>query len=600
MAKQRRLEVDLSRLCSAMRSSRRVLEPFRVSRLEAVRKYAGDQWSTETALVPRPVNFLSLYKSVMSHSLLSNSPKVSLSTMNRDYKAVVSAMQSWANPEIERMNLVEPLKRWVIDAIDCVGIMKVGIAKPSESEKSGWRLTVGQPYAEVVDLDDWVMDPHARRLDQLAWCGHRSRLPIMALRDSKLYEAAKRKKIQPTMDRQFNQPGDERIGMLQRQFISGEFEEAYEYVDVWEVYLPMEKVVLVMLSEEGDTPEVTQQSDLLEIRPYVGPDGGPYHFLSLMPPVSGNAMPKGPIQDLIGMDENMNGIFKKLMNQARRQKSILGVKGDADGDAKRIVESNDGEAIRLDHPEKVTPIDFNGPNAGNQQFGMALWDMLNKIGGNIEMLGGLGAQSRTATQDKLLNANSSASVQAMQQNVIEGTAKVMKSLCWYWHHHPQYEMTAYHPIQGLPNPIVRKVSPQQRKRVPFEALELKVDPYSLQYQTPEQKVALLNQIVTTIVVPMMGMLQQQGISFDMNKYLEIIATGANSPELTEIIQSIQVPDGPQGTGSDEGPTKAPTSSRTYNRVNASTASDQGQSKAMQQALLGQNAGGNPSTTKVGR
>jgi len=226
--------------------------------------------------------------------------------------------------------------------------------------------------------------------------------------------------------------------------------------------------------------------------------------------------------------------------------------------------------------------------------------MLNKIGGNIEMLGGLGAQSRTATQDKLLNANSSASVQAMQQNVIEGTAKVMKSLCWYWHHHPQYEMTAYHPIQGLPNPIVRKVSPQQRKRVPFEALELKVDPYSLQYQTPEQKVALLNQIVTTIVVPMMGMLQQQGISFDMNKYLEIIATGANSPELTEIIQSIQVPDGPQGTGSDEGPTKAPTSSRTYNRVNASTASDQGQSKAMQQALLGQNAGGNPSTTKVGR
>jgi len=494
---------------------------------------------------------------------------------------------------------MEHLKRWVIDSIYGMAVMKVGITTPSESEKSGWKFTVGQPYAIAVDLDDWVMDPNARSLDQLAWCGHRSRLPIAALRNSKLYEAVKRKKIQPNLDRQYNQPGDERISMLGRQFISGELEEAYEYVDVWEIYLPMEKAILTMVSNDGDTPDVSEKSDLLEIKNYVGPANGPYHFLSLMPPVSGNAMPKGPIQDLIDMDEALNGMLQKLINQAKRQKSLLGAKGDADGDVSRITEARDGEAIRLDQPDKLTPIEFGGPNQNNQQFTSYLWEFLNKLGGNVEMLGGLGAQSRTATQDKMLNANSSASIQAMQQAVVSGTSKVIESLCWYWHHHPQYTMTGYQPITGLPNPIQRTVTPQMRQTVKFEDLKLKVDPYSLQFQTPEQKLAFLNQTVAQVIVPMMGMLQQQGIAFDMNKYLEIIATHANSPELMDIVQSIQAPDptGEQGPP-DQGPTKAPTSSRTYNRINASEKTDQGQGRVVQQLLQSQS--NNQGNTKVGQ
>ena len=598
MAKSRHLEVDIGRLCSSMRASRRTLEPHRVSRLEAVRKYAGDQWSTETAIVKRPINFLSMYVSIISHSLIANSPRVQLSTFNEKAKPVVSAMNLWANPEIERMGLSEHLKRWVIDSIYGMAVMKVGIATPSESEKSGWRMTVGQPYAIAIDLDDWVMDPNARSLDQLAWCGHRSRLPIAALRNSKLYDAVKRKKITPNLDRQYNQPGDERISMLGRQFISGELEEAYEYVDVWEVYLPMERVTLTMVSDDGDTPNVSEKSDLLEIKNYIGPEGGPYHFLNLMPPVSGNAMPKGPIQDLIDMDEAMNGMLQKLINQARRQKSLLGSKGDADGDIGRITQAMDGEAIRLDHPDKLTPIEFGGPNQNNQQFTSYLWEFLNKLGGNVEMLGGLGAQSRTATQDKMLNANSSASIQAMQQAVVSGTSKVLESLCWYWHHHPQYTMDGYQPITGLPNPIKRTVNPQMRQQVKFEDIGLKVDPYSLQFQTPEQKLAFINQTVSQVIIPMMPMMQQQGISFDVNQYLGIIASHANSPELKEMVQSIPVPEGGDNGGQQEGPMKAPTSSRTYNRINASEKTNEGQSKVVQQLLQGQS--NNQGNAKVGQ
>jgi hypothetical protein len=48
MAKERKSKVNLSRLCGSMRASRKMLEPFRVTRREAARKYAGPEWSIET------------------------------------------------------------------------------------------------------------------------------------------------------------------------------------------------------------------------------------------------------------------------------------------------------------------------------------------------------------------------------------------------------------------------------------------------------------------------------------------------------------------------------------------------------------------------
>lgn len=597
MAKQRKTMVDLGKLCSAMRASRKVLEPYRVARREAVRKYAGDQWSTETSFVDRPVNFLSVYLQIVSRSLISHNPQGSLSTFNKDAKPVVSAMEDWMNPEIEEMNLAESIQRVGIDAIYCMGIMKVALATPGESERSGWTIKYGQPYATPIDLDDWVMDPHARSLEQLSWCGHRSRVMIDSIKDSDLYEKAKRKKLQPNVDRQFNQPGDERISMLGRQYVTNDLDEAYEFIDIWEIYLPMEKKIITLLSNDGDTPDLSQDSEAFAEQEWVGPYCGPYHFLSLMPPVSGNAMPKGPIQDLIGLDEAMNGIVQKLMRQAARQKDLLMVASSAESDGQRISETADGEVIRVDNPDKVKPAGFGGPNPNNQAFSLQLWDFLNKIGGNIELMGGLGQQSKTATQDKMLNANAGMSMRWMQQSMIEFTSSVMKSLCWFWHHHPQKVMTSYHPIQGLANPIERKVTPQDRQKIDFEDIRVRVDPYSLQHQSPDEKLAFLNQVIMQILTPILPMLQQQGIGINMAKYLELVAKYGSSPDLSDIITAIEVPQA--DPASSDAPSKPGNTTRTYNRVNASEKTEQGQSKAMQQALQGQNAGGNANTAYAG-
>lgn len=591
----RKPEVDLVRLCEAIRSSREVLEPFRVARKNAAAMYAGDQWSTETAKVSRPVNFLSLYLQIMSRNLISHDPQAMLSTWKKEYKAIVSAMEDWVNPELRRMDIAASLERGGIDALYGFHAMKVALAAPVESEKSGWEMKVGMPYACCIDLDDWAQDPHARTIKEAAWMGHRSRVMVETLKTSKLYEAAKRRKLQPNPDRQYNEPGDERISMLGRQYVSGELgNEAYDYIDIWEVYLPMEKLIVTLLSEDGGTPMLMPgENDAFDVKPWIGPYCGPYHFLNLMPPVSGNAMPKGPIQDLIDLDTHLNGIMTKLIEQAARQKEILACSGAADGDAKRLVDARDGEVIRFDNPDKLKPMGFGGPHPNNQNFAMSMWEMLNKLGSNIELMGGLSEQSKTATQDKLLNANSSATMKWMQQAMVKHTSKVIESLLWFYHHHPEKVMTGYREIEGLEWPIERNVTPEDREKVPFEEIEIKVDPYSLQYSAPGERLAFLNQVMQQTLIPLMPLLQQQGIGVDAGKFLELLAKYSNNPDLEEIITNLAEQQGEPG-GEEEGPAKPAQTQRTYNRINASEQTRQGQVKANLQSLMGQPKGGRPS------
>lgn len=594
----RKSEVDLEKLINAIIASRKTLEPHRVARRQAVAKYAGDQWTQETAKVERPINFLSLYLQIMYRNLVSSSPMVNLTTQKKQYRPTVSAIEDWANPEIKRMKLVKQLQRGVIDAVYGFHVMKVGLCTPAESEKSGWEMTVGQPYARCIDLDDWAMDPHARTLEELGWMGHRVRVQVDSLKDSKLYDAVRRRSVESNPDKQFNEPGDERVSMLGRGYLASNVEsEAYEYCDIWEIYLPAEKMILTFLSEDGGTPQLTDargKSVAFDERPWIGPYCGPYHFLSLMPPVSGNLMPKGPIQDLIGMDEALNGLTQKLMNQAIRQKEILAFASNSDGDADRIGKASDGEIIRVDNPDKLKQMGFGGPHPNNQNFTLSLWEMLNKLGGNVELLGGLGEQSKTATQDKMLNANAGASMKSMQQAVVEHTSQVIEALCWFWHHHPQKVMTGYREIPGLGAPIERTVTPEEREKVPFEAMQIVVDPYSLTHQTPGERLAFLNNVVQETLLPFMPLLKEQGIGFNVGKFLELVGDYGNAPDLSDIVTGL--PDvAAEQAEEEDGMGKPANTNRTYNRINASTQTGEGQVRANLQHAMGQPMGGRPST-----
>lgn len=549
-----------------MHHDRLVLRTYRANRREMVRQFVGKNYSDEGTKEPIPVNLISLYVSVVARNLIAKNPRVMLSTFNASDKPMVCAMEAWVNKEIESLRLANSIQRVVLDALFSVGIMKIALATPADAACMSWRLQAGAPFCERVDLDDFIFDTHARDFDEVSYIGHRFRPPLEVIRDSKIYSKG-RKDLSASTDSPYNLEGDERISRIGRGYVASDAEEFEDRVDLWEIYLPREKVVLTLaddavngsVSDQGGTPAPLREQD------WIGHDLGPYRLLSYGI-VPGNPMPKGPIQDLFDSHLAVNNIYRKAIRQAERQKENTFVQGGATEDGSRIMESSDGQILRVDNPDKIITRVMGGPNQQNLLFGQHLKDVFSWCAGNLDIMGGLSPQSRTATQDTMLDKNSTRAIADMQDRTVQFTADTLKCLCWYWYHDPFKVQKVRHSIGGV-SEITRTITPERRMKAKWDDLEIQVDPYSMQHQTPQTRAQALTQLVQTIIMPMQQLLQQAGVAFDVNAYLAKMAKYMDQPDLQDLLTMRTPPD--TGGGAPEGdagaPGKPPETKRTYER-----------------------------------
>jgi len=553
-------DIDYSRLCRAVTNARLVLRKPREERVRMVREYVGLHWSEEGARKTVPCNMVGAYVGIVSRKLIANNPKVMLRTFNRKARPTVSAMEFWVNQEIKKINLQNTIERAVVDALFNIGVIKVGLATPSDSASLNWQIRAGEPFAVCVDFDDWVYDVHARDFSQASFMGHRVRWPLRAAQ--KMFG---RTELTPSDDPPYNQQGDERTSILGRTLLAGGSDMEFEdMVDLWEIYLPRENKI-VMLADDQITGASTKGGEKpLSVKPWLGPARGPYHFLG-MQIVPNNAMPKAPLQDLIDLHDALNMILRKLIRQAERQKDILAVAGGADADGNRILKANDGEATRVDNPANMVTMRFGGADPNNLQIFGVLKELLSWLAGNLELMGGLGPQSRTASQDQLLNQNASATIGQMIDRTVTLTRDVTESLCWFWHHDPVRVHNAVFSPKGLPEiEVPRPVYPGSyqgkglKREHAFEDMQLTVDPYSLGSITPQQRLATLQQIIGQTIIPLMPILGQYGIRFDPRVYMEKVAEYTNEPDLTEILSLGE----PVGMGEGQTPPTTPKAAET--------------------------------------
>jgi hypothetical protein len=583
----RKSEVDFPTLCKVIYSARLALEQTRATRREHVRLYAGANWGNNSAPLRQPVNLISQYVQIILRNLIAKNPQVMLSTFDKSKKPMVKASQSWANHEIKAMRLDKTLGRVALDGLFCMGITKVALASPGDSAMAGWNLPAGQPYAKRVDFDDFVFDVHARDFDEVAFIGHRFRVPLEVIQDSKLYSKA-RKDLTAQTDNPYNREGDERINMLFRGYVTGTDEELEPMVDLWEIYCPRHDTVYTVpdLWVNAGGPNTSEEP--LRAVKWIGPERGPYHLLSLLPPPPGNVLPKGPIMDLVDLHEAVNRAARKLINQADRQKDNTFVQGAADADGKRVIDANDGDIVRVDNPDKIHQVSQGGPNPGLFAFMTAMKDLYSWLAGNLDIMGGLAPQSKTASQDKMLDANSARSVSDMQATMVDYVSDVLgpQGLLWYWWHHPQKVMDTTYEVPGVSEvSIRRRVTPQDRASLRIDDLDLEVNPYSLAHTTPQQRSAGLKAILAQVVAPFAALMQQDGIKVDMNTVLSKIGEYEDQPDIAEIL-TITQPPVQEGGGGEDAPPMAAETTRNYVRESRSGMTDRGQAKDVVTKLMG--------------
>lgn len=569
-------EVDYPRLFQAMLTCRRILLPYREERMHAVRQLAGAHYSEGGTDQKVPVNLIHKYVQVMSRSLVPNCPRVMLSTKRKESQPAVAAMQEWVNQQLVATGADKKLERWVTDALFSLGIMKVALGTPADAALTGYRERAGTPFMEVVDLDDFVFDVGAKTFEQATFIGHRYRVPLAVAEKLSYFDREARDSLAAAAapdDYRINQEGDDRIGVVGTGWQGGEVRDFEQMVDLWEIYIPRLKRVCTFASNHGGVPD--QDADPLRVQEWVGPDCGPYHFLSFMN-VPGNAMPSAPMHHLIDLHEFINHGYRKLVNQMQRQKEVLPVRNGQMDDAKNLVQANDGEAFGCDN-EQPRPVSYGGPNQVNANFTVHLQDVFNKQAGNLDLLAGSGTQSKTVGQDKLLTASANSTVQDMQATTTRGAAAVLESWCWYWWYHPEQVMKSTRSVAGLPDiSVERNLYPGNYQGPPaqatplkregrFEDLNVRVDPYSMQYRSPGDRLQFLFTMFEKFA-PMMGLLNQQGIFMDIQFLIKKIAEYADEPDIVNLFTVNDPTPMTTGAGDSGGSMKPSETTRNYTRT----------------------------------
>jgi len=516
--------------------------------MEIERRIAGPRYSENSTHKTRYINLAGMYRNIVGRNLFSKDPRVLLTTFDRNQEEAVKTMQEWLNQELPRTEFGPTFRRIVHDALTSIGIAKVGIATPADAAMYSWRLEAGDPYFCRVDLDDFVFDTTARDFAEVGYIGYRFRAVKEAVESSKMFDKKGRQELMATKDRPYNEDGDERIRNIGRNSyeIPGEFEEM---VDLWYMYCPRMKREMILSDNQIAGPSGTKHGvrtvPLFE-REYIGHEKGPIRVLAY-DWIPGNPFPKGPIQDIMDLDDAFNQSYRKLTRQAARLKEITVVRKGNQSDMAAIKESSDGDIVPVDNPEATKVIVQGGPNQALFLFMQKLMKDFSWAAGNLDVLGGLASQAETFGQEQLLANQSSGQVASMQDTTGNFAADIVESLGWLYWHHPQKVMQTKKALDTLPGIWVNQElhpwtneDPNAMKR-DGEMPQIKIDLYSLKHTTPERKASQITQVVTQVLAPMMTAAQQQGKAFNFSEFLETISTYWDLPELKKIMMTAEPP-----------------------------------------------------------
>jgi len=582
--------LDYQRLVQAMMTARRMLDGFMLERGDAVRQAAGNHYGgygNRSNVYRQPVNLLSKFVSSLSRKLVSRDPKVQFTTFDPAARPTVSRMQGWTNKKLERLGLVSTLQRQVVDAIFSVGIMKVALADPGLAAANGWGVVAGEPFASVVDLDDFAVDQGATDWREVGFVGNRYRIPLAVAKDFNQFDKRERELLKPMNKRIFTERGTERTDQL-GPGTTVTMDGYEDMVDLWEVYLPRHRTVVTLACDDAGNP-FCGKNPIREQR-WVGPDHGPYHCFQF-DVLPGNLFGKSPVMDLIDLDWMANQSYRKVERQVARAKKFGMVRGAADQDGKRIVNVNDGEVVRVDDPDSFREIETGGVIPGVMAVAEHFRDMFSTQAGNMNAWAGLEPSSKTATQDKMLSASASEMITDMQAAAVANVKSVVKALCWYWWHDPFAVMRFAEEVPHAPGKFIRReLTPADRQAVDWESLEFSVNPYSVLPQSPQQQAAMLAQIVTTQVIPLLPLLQQEAVQLDAQRFLKAQAELLDLPVLAEVLTLGEPPAVEEGGSRPAMPSAKPAqTTRQYERFSSGANSQANRSNRLMGALTGKSS-----------
>ena len=497
------------------------MQYYRRARAMFIREFVGQYYHGKGGLTgDEPINLIFHTIRTIVPNLVMKNPINELIT---DYapQRFYGELLGLAVDKTERdIKLKETLRAWIIDAIFAMGIVKTGIAVSGETLQFGdTRVDPGRVYTSLVDLDDFVMDPVCTKREKSTFMGDRIRTPRQLLLDTDGYDHDLILKL-PRSVYSTNRKVED---ITKSNIAQMEMYTLQDFVDVIELWVPEANAVVTI----SDPAQITFDK-YLRSKDYYGPKEGPYTFLTFTPPVPNNPLPVADVSIWYDIHRIANRMFKKLMDQAERQKDILLYNPANADEAQDILEAQDGDSVATQNPKEFNVVGFGGQNRKNEIMLQELQTWYNYISGNPDQMSGnvpsVAKGKETATRSNIQQTNAGISIEDARGILYDQTAEISRKIAWFLHTDPLIDIPLTKRKTGG-ELIQLQLTPEQRVgdflkftfRIIARSMS-RLDPTIKSRRIVEFGVNLIPAIMNSAMIAV-----QMGVRFDPRKVLTRLA-----------------------------------------------------------------------------
>ena len=547
--------------------SEKVRDEFNENRIALIMAARGDNWNAGGKQKQTITSLMWRAYETFGFDLSMNRPKCQVSSLNQQHSGFARAFGIAINNYAKVIKLDEEIQAGIMDALfglavfkrywapmnETMRVMNPDIEEPGmDADHAAWKryqqeqyldIDPGEPMIERLCPEDWIPDTAYGRRRHFRFECHRYRRPLDEVRNDRRFDEKVRKALKSTMKAD-DRDSRERAERLSQMGYQHE-DDLERMVTLWDVWLPKSKQFAI-LSDDASLPP-------LMLGPWKGAPGGPFTPL-IFSQLPDNFEPVSLMGNLYAIHETVNSLMRKMIRQAARQKDVTVYAG-PEPDALRMRDTPDGGMCRVASPEAMAIMSNKGVNPSIGQLASSMQQMGNTEGGNLALISGTAPQSETASQDEMLNANSSAMQGKRMQRVANCVGELYGALGWMLWHDVAKEVPGTMPIPEYGIEIDATWKPDVRYGE-IEDYQFSFTPFNDSYRSPSQQAQVINGLITEFYVPLLPIMQQSGQTLDFTEMSQTHAELLNAPEIQRFIKPYAPPQPGIGggmPGGQEGP-----------------------------------------------
>ena len=541
-------------LLEAIERSDTKLKKFCERRMHFMAAYTGDDWGelagtrqTETAKA-RAINMMFSAISVLVPVAVAQNPLSDITTDHNAFRPGAYELELVMDQVLKRLNTAAKMRHVVTDMMFGAGIGVVGLGPGRTVQVDDESFDLGAVFFDRVSLDRYFFDPEAETRDDLFFEGHTYEMPYEFVMDNA--------DVFTNTDRLAPDDATPDQARARARDLSGRRATAVRRIvptlTMRHVFLRpphpwgRESVILTCGGKGGVLIP-------LQVAEWHGPERGPYEMLGYLP-VPDNVMPMSPAAGFSALDDLINTLARKLYQMAKEMKTVLVYETPVAKDAEAIAAAAHGQSVGVSPGAlaQMTEKNFLGPDQGLKDMLQWLVMMFSRQAGNIEMLGGLSADARTATEASLLQGNANFRVGDIKGQLYGFMDAIFEKIAYFivrdlriTSELKQMRLAGANvedssmghiisiPIPGLQRGITRTVD-GDRILGNFIDYNFRIKAYSMDLQDPQTRVRKLMDLTQQIIIPLADVAAQQGAQLNVAGLVENIAQEMNIDLIDEV------------------------------------------------------------------